>query len=207
MKSSVSPASTSPTRPAANVAAGFTLVELLVVLVIVALISGVLLSGLERVLDLRTRLSAFLDGVEAPMLVADWFRESVGGLLPDQKDGKERFAGDARHFAGLSTAPLNAVPGVPTAIVWTLAYDADSGRTTLRYRNSGGPEMTIASWPGNYGSLRYCGSDLVCHASWPPNPEASQLPAMIQLDAVQGTAAWPILASPASSLDPYGERR
>ena len=61
-------------RTGTGAAAGFTLVELLVVLMIVALISGVLLSGFERVLDIRLRLAAFLDGVEAPTLVADWFR-------------------------------------------------------------------------------------------------------------------------------------
>src|SRR5438067_13335496 len=86
-------------------AAGFTLVELLVVLVIAALISGVLLSGFERVLDIRLRLAAFLDGVDAPTLVADWFRASVGGLLPDAKTGHDRFAGNIRRMTGLSLAP------------------------------------------------------------------------------------------------------
>ncbi len=83
-------------------AAGFTLVELLVVLVVAALISGVLLSGFERVLDIRLRLAAFLDGVDAPTLVADWFRASVGGLVPDAHTGRNRFAGNVRHMTGLS---------------------------------------------------------------------------------------------------------
>src|SRR5436853_4476096 len=95
---------------------GFTLVELLVVLVIAALISGVLLSGFERVLDIRLRLAAFLDGVDAPTLVADWFRASVGGLLPDAKTGHDRFAGNLRRMTGLSLAPINAAAGVPTRI-------------------------------------------------------------------------------------------
>ena len=191
----------------AKAAAGFTLVELLVVLVVAALISGVLLSGFERVLDIRLRLAAFLDGVDAPTLVADWFRASVGGLVPDAHTGRNRFAGNARHMTGLSLAPLNATAGVPTEITWEVAFDADAGRSYLRYRNGNDREMTIASWPGDYGRLRYCGSDLACHDAWPLNDRSDQLPALIRLDAIKGSEPWPILAAPQGERDPPPEQR
>ena len=101
---------------------GFTLTELLIVLVIVALVGGVLLSGFERVLDIRVRLAAFLDGVEAPVLVADWFRSSVSGLLADSPSGTDRFAGGPRRLTGLSIAPVNGSAGVPTRIAWEVVF-------------------------------------------------------------------------------------
>ncbi len=183
-------------------AGGFTLVELLVVLVITALVSAVLLSGFERVLDIRLRLAGFLDGVDAPILVADWFRASVGGLVPDAKTGRDRFAGSTRRLTGLSLAPLNDTAGVPTRITWEIAFDADAGRSYLRYRNGAEAEMTIASWPGDYGGLSYCGSDLACHSAWPLDQPSTELPALIRLDALKGSEAWPILAAPQSTRDP-----
>ena len=92
-----------PLRPP-GVPGGFTLVEMLVVLMIIGLISAVLLTGFERVLDIRLRLAAFLDGVEAPVLVADWFRATVGGLVADPVRGagplRRPGAGNDRIVAG-----------------------------------------------------------------------------------------------------------
>jgi prepilin-type N-terminal cleavage/methylation domain-containing protein len=175
---------------------GFTLVEVLVVLVIVALVSGVLLSAFERVLDIRVRLATFLDGVEAPVLVVDWFRSSVGGLLADKAEGRDRFSGNTHGMRGLTLAPLNAAAGVPTRIAWTVTFEAATGRSYLRYSNGEQPAMTIASWPGEYGGLRYCGADLVCRDSWPPDKDTAQLPALIRLDMIKGTEPWPVLAAP-----------
>jgi prepilin-type N-terminal cleavage/methylation domain-containing protein len=182
--------------------AGFTVVELLTVLVLIGLLSYVLLTGFERVLDIRLRLSAFLDGVEAPVLVADWFRGTVGGLVADAADGPDRFAGSARRMTGLSLAPLNATAGVPTRITWEIVFDEQTDRNSLRYRNNDDPAMLIASWPGGAGGLRYCSPDLVCRDTWPPDPKAAQLPLLIELDAVKGSDLWPILAAPLADRNP-----
>jgi prepilin-type N-terminal cleavage/methylation domain-containing protein len=175
---------------------GFTLVELLVVLVIVGLISGVLLAAFDRVLDIRIRLSTFLDGVEAPTLVADWFRSTIGGLVPDSRAGAGYFSGNAHRLIGLTVAPLDEAPGVPMVMTWEVVYDPGTGRTHLRYRDSRDRTLDIASWPGELGGLRYCGPDFVCRDSWPPDKDASELPLLIRLDAVKGDALWPILAAP-----------
>jgi prepilin-type N-terminal cleavage/methylation domain-containing protein len=178
--------------------AGLSLIELLVVLVVVALIATVLTTGLERVLDIRLRLAAFLDGTDAPTLVADWFRDTVRGIIADADTGRDQFTGKPRIMAALSLAPLNGTTGVPTRITWNLDYDNAAGRTYLRYRNGEGEPMAVASWPGDYGGFRYCGGDLKCHDTWPADQKSPQLPALVRLDAVKGETKWAILAAPAS---------
>jgi prepilin-type N-terminal cleavage/methylation domain-containing protein len=191
-------------RPAAS---GFTLIEILVVLVIVSMIAAILFSSYQRILDIRIRLAAFLDGTDAPTLVAGWFRGSVEGLLPDQKDGADVFAGTPRRLIGLSVAPIDGTPGVPTRIAWEVVFDPASGRTALTYRDGTAAPLTVASWPGDRGGLRYCGPRLACTDSWPPptgtgDEAASQLPALVILDAVRGIDDWPVAAAPQSARDP-----
>jgi prepilin-type N-terminal cleavage/methylation domain-containing protein len=187
-------------------AAGFTIIEILVVLIIVAAISGILLFAFERVLDIRVRLAAFLEGTDVPTLIAGWFRDSVEGLLPDAKGGADQFTGDAKGFSGLSVAPIDGRAGVPMRIGWELDFDAAAGRTYLRYRTADAGPLTVASWPGDLGSLSYCGPDLVCGDRWPPpEAEATELPALIRLDAVKGTQFWPILAAPQADREPLAK--
>jgi prepilin-type N-terminal cleavage/methylation domain-containing protein len=198
----VSRGSRSRTRRGAK-AHGFTLVEVIVVLVIVALISGALLAAFQRLLDVRLRIAGFLDGTDTPNLVAGWFRDSVNGMIPDVKGGAGVFTGNARRFSGLSTAPLNGMSGVPTPITWQLDYNADTGRTYLRYQAAADPGLTIASWPDNRGRIQYCTSLLACFDAWPPrNLNVTQVPALIRLDVVKGIDAWAILASPENDREP-----
>jgi general secretion pathway protein J len=197
---------TGPTgaRPSAGPrAAGFTLIEILIVLVIVAFISGILVTSFERVLDVRLRIASFLDTTETPTLVASWFRDSIGGLVADVKDGADQFGGAERQMTGLTVAPLSGPPGVPTRITWEIAYDSGENRTYLRYQSANAEEMAVASWPGDRGDFQYCGPDFVCHSAWPPpSGTASELPSFILLDAVKGTENWPVLAAPRSDRDP-----
>ena len=183
--------------------AGFTLIEILVVLVIVGLISATLLYAFQRVLDARLRLSTFLDGSDTPNLVAGWFRDSVDGMMPDVKGGPDAFEGAVRTFTGLTVAPLNGMAGVPTRITWDIVYDDNTQRTYLRYRSASDQTLTIASWPEDRGGFHYCGPDLTCYDSWPPpKVKTDQVPALIRLDLVKGTEAWAILAAPTAAHNP-----
>ena len=175
---------------------GFTLIEMLVVLVLVGLITGILFSAFERVLDIRLRLAAFLEGVDVPTLVAGWYRDSVEGMIPDVVGGAYQFAGGPRQMTGLSLMPVEGVAGVPTRISWELDYQEDERRTYLRYQAENQGWQAIASWPGDLGGFYYCAPDLSCYRNWPPAAGTAALPALIRLDTVRGTQFWPILAAP-----------
>jgi len=180
---------------------------MLVVLVIVALIGGLLFTAYERVLDIRVRLAAFLDGTDAPTLIAGWFRGSVDGLVPDQDGGAGVFVGGKTRLAGLSVADFDGTPGVPTQIAWELVFDRATNRTQLRYSSGVAAPLVIASWPGDRGGLQYCDAMLACFDRWPPpsraaNGKPHELPALIILQAIRGTDWWPIAAAPAAARDP-----
>lgn len=190
-----------PRRPALR-QAGFTVIELLTVLVLIGLVSLVLLTGFEHVLDIRLRLVTFLDEVEAPVLVADWFRGTIAGLVADIPNGADRFVGRPREMIGMSLAPLNGAAGVPTRITWDIVFDEQTGRSSLRYRNGAEAELTLASWPGDVGGLRYCDQEFHCGGTWPPDNRAPQLPLLVELQMVRGSEPWPILAAPLSDRTP-----
>lgn len=192
---------TAQKRPA-GAQAGFTVLELLTVLVLISLLSLVLMTGFERVIDIRSRLTTFIDETEAPVLVADWFRATISGLVADRADGNDRFVGGPRQLVGLSLAPLDGTAGVPTRITWEIVFNDQTGRSSLRYRNGAEPDMIIASWPGNTGDLRYCDADLRCRDTWPADPRATQLPFLVELVMVKGNEPWPILSAPISDHGP-----
>ncbi len=194
---------TSRRRPRRAAATGFTLVEILVVLIIVSLISGIVFFAFERVLDARQRLAEFLDGTDTPNLIAAWFRDDVDGIVPDAKGGADIFSGAPRRLTGLSVAPLNGMAGVPTRVTWEITFDPSSGRTYLRYQDADAQVLTIASWPEDRGNFRYCGTNLSCYETWPPpSGQASEVPSLIVLNTVKGTEDWTILAAPTAAHDP-----
>ena len=72
---------------------GFTLLEMLVVLVLTALVVGMVFEGLGRVADLRVRLARHLDGALDETIVGSWFRTSVAALQTDLEGAGGAFRG------------------------------------------------------------------------------------------------------------------
>ena len=185
---------------------GFTLMEMLVVLVITSLAAGLLMQASTQVLGLQARLNAQLDGLRGPALGADWLRQVVQGLQPDYSDGAHRFAGTARGFAGLTTNPLSGGYGGLEPFVLVLEYDAATDSTALRYAPGAGPGVVAARmadalpaqgagaapvlmrWPGSAPRWRYWDDKGEPHEDWPPAQPGRwhPVPSRITLEAVQG---------------------
>jgi len=165
--------------------AGFTLLEMLVVLVLVGLMSTLLLQGFSYVLHLRTRFLIHLEDAQQGALKEYWFRSTVAGILADYKDGEHIFQGNERQLSGLTIASLDNVAGMPAAFVWQLHSANDM--TTLRYQNSQGEFWEIARWQGNQGRFRYRAVDGKWYERWPPKlgMEPPQLPRLIVLEGIR----------------------
>lgn len=162
---------------------GFTLLEVLVVLVIIGLLSTLLLEGFSFVLDLRFRLLTQLQDVQQSALQEYGFRSSTAALVPDYHNGKHLFQGNAHELSGLTLAPLEASIGEVLPFAWQIQHQ--EGMTTLRYRKSDGDYWEVAHWPGEEGRFLYQDEAGKWYPQWPPQSFTAtsppQLPSLILL--------------------------
>lgn len=158
---------------------GFTLLEMLVVLVLVGLISMLLLESFTYILHLRSRFLEQLDDSQRGILQEYWFRSTLAGIITDYEDGQSIFQGQPRELSGLTLAALDMQVGIPTSFAWQLQYT--DGITTLRYQNSQGDYWEVAKWSGDSGEFQYMSMEGEWHKQWPPQfgLKALQIPKMI----------------------------
>lgn len=161
---------------------GFTLIEVLVVLIIVGMVSGVLFQALERAYRLQERFGMELFSVQQGQMATDWYRQTVQGLYPDYPDGRSIFQGDEREFSGLTSNPLSNEYGAPTPITWRIRNNRQNGTMELVYLE-GKQESIILSWHSNEARFIYFDEKQTPHDSWPPPLGLwTQLPKQIQLE-------------------------
>jgi len=175
---------------------GFTLVEMLVVLLIVGMASGLLFEGAAQLMGMQARLERQLTRLRGEAMHADWLRQVVQGLQPDYADGRQIFKGSSAGFSGLTTNPLTARYAALQPFAVTLTRDATHNSMLLTY-GSGSKASTIFSWPGALGRLRYLDDRGNAHEDWPP-PQGlwPQLPRGITLEGERDGAPWLIAAAP-----------
>lgn len=173
---------------------GFTLLEMLVVLMIISLLSLLLMQGFSYLLQLRVRFLDRLDDMQQFTLQRHWFESSSSALIPEYTDLPEGypFKGEERGFSGLTTMSLDDIPGVPLPCAWYLNYDG--GETHLLYRRANQQTWEVMSWPGREGGFRYQDEKGEWHAKWPPSSTAAasfmqeagpQLPKIIALSGIR----------------------
>lgn len=187
--------------PARHIPAGFTLIEVLVVLIIVGLVSGILFQALERAYRLQERFGIELFDVQQRQMAADWYRQTVQGLQPDYPDGRNKFRGDSHEFSGLTSNPLRFDHGGATAFTWKIRTNPN-GTTTLIYREDS-RESIIINWQGGEARFVYLDDKQVSHTSWPPLfGKPRQLPRMIMVEASDAGDPVSIVASVMGPIAP-----
>ena len=165
---------------------GFTLIEILVVLVITGFVVAILLQALHQVFRLQTLFGSEIFDTQRGAMYTGWFRQSINGLMPDFPDGKQKFTGEPRTMSGLTLFPLNESTGTPVSFVWRLEFNSRTGETGL-YFDGGGQQVSaqpILVWQGNDARFIYIDAKSEPHESWPPFlGEWPQLPDAIYLQS------------------------
>jgi hypothetical protein len=176
---------------------GFSLLEAIVTLVIVALIVTLLMQALAQSLDLRERLLRHQRLATVASLQEQWFRETVSSSMADLGDGLGRMAGTGDTLELVTSVPLG--DGGLQRVKWWL--QPVPGGLALHYADSTWDDLVVVAGPLQDASFAYLDGGLEWSGRWEPEAEATDiLPRMVRLQAstATGELQWlvPIAAHP-----------
>ena len=167
---------------------GFTLVEVLVVLVIGSLVSALLFQMLAQTYRLRSRFADQLSESQTGRMRADWLRQALRGLESLTADAPLRFSGQPATLQGLTSAPIGQ-RGASLRDFRLEWVPRDSG-WELRYADGEAPwPLWGASAAGRPG-FRYLDDQGGEHTQWPP-PGAPPVRPLVGPAITLGQAAAP----------------
>ena len=170
-----------PTGPA-QAARGFTLFEMIVVIVITGLMGAVLMQGFSIVLATRLSVTSTIADLQTIVINQNIPVDPLRGILPDYRNNPNQFKGQARTMSGQTLRPLLSPGGAPTPFKMSLDYEAGSNQTVLTYEEPGLAKTELARWPGSGQSFKYRDISGDWQASWPPQASTSQTPWLIWID-------------------------
>lgn len=180
--------------------AGFTLLEALVTLVIVALIVTALMQALTQALSMRASLVRHQRETREGALQEAWFRESVAGAVADLPDAYGPLQGTARGFEMLTLAPL-AGEGL-VRVGWRL--EPVHGGHALHYRDARLGDVVVLAGPLDQPSFAYLDPAGQWQGEWrPEGNDADAIPRAVRFTARSATRdiAWTV-AMPARPRAP-----
>ena len=142
------PRQSRPHRPSELRSRGFSLVEVLITIVIMALVTGLVFQGLGSAARLTLRLSDEADRLDRSAMTSDWWRVSVMSALPAPPDPEAPDAPRPPNLIGTSdtlsmetAASLSARFGAPRQVAWSI--QESRGASDLVYQ-SGSERWTVA---------------------------------------------------------------
>jgi len=185
---------------------GFTLMEILVVLVISSATSVVLFQALDRVNRLRGGVDGGLPAMQQNSMAAEWYRLTVRGLISSGSEGGRKFRGDAHEWEGMTINPLGEGAGIATPIRWKLLFEPADGLIHLIYLQDNRP-ASILTWQGCKPAFVYFDPAGGRHDAWPPPlGQHAPLPQIVFLATAGCDGAPNVVAAPpghrAEGIDP-----
>lgn len=153
--------------------------EVLVVILLVSLMSGVLTQAGIQVLKLRKWFLLVSHNQTASRLQSHWFRSVTAALTPGRQNDGTVFSGRSDHFEGMTLSSLTQATGIPVRAALDLI--SRDGSTVLRYRQDDGTEWEIGRWDASHAGFLYLDAGGRGHTEWPSGDDAPQLPEAILL--------------------------
>ncbi|PWU29992.1 type II secretion system protein [Pseudomonas sp. RW407] len=166
---------------------GFTLLELIVVLLLATMVTTLLMQGMDYVSRANDSFLRQGESRQLRVLAFGWFGDSVSQLAaPAKGEAAARFRGDALSFEGVTLASAERIEGVPVPFAFRLERLGEQGRerTGLIYVR----RLQASRWPllelQGGAHFLYRDESGGWHDNWPPLPAlADSLPAAVALNA------------------------
>lgn len=168
---------------------GFTLLEVLVVLVLLSLLSGALFEGLSFTLRIRQGILTQMDRQRRGILQSFWIRSVISGTQPVSLPRKGNFIGQSGSVSGTSNGTLGGIPGAPG--LYSLEFKKENNVLTLLYSDQYGSRFSLGQWDGAVGKFVFV-YQFKTFDQWPPKTLVTtgypQIPdsIMLQIDDQAG---------------------
>jgi prepilin-type N-terminal cleavage/methylation domain-containing protein len=169
---------------------GFTLIEVLVVLILIALMTYLLMQSMSQVMFLRFRFVQFLETLQVGKVQEQWFRQTASSIITDQPPATDIFKGTEKGFNGRILNPLKGHIGVPTPVSMKLVHAG--GRVHLMYSEPGA-ELELGSWAADKARFSYLDKGGELNNEWPPmsrSPQLTPYGILLQINDVAGPVIW-----------------
>lgn len=171
--------------------------ELLVALVLVTLLGTLLVQGVSFFAGSYDAVKRNQRDATHAALRQHWFVSVVRGIVPYGLEARA-FQGDSETFEGITLQPLNAEPGMPTTIRWTIADDGPG--PVVMYAEEGPPWPVLEVQAADL-AFQYADAAGRWHDRWPREDQPTHwTPTMIRLVADASTV-W--LARVEASPEPF----
>lgn len=151
---------------------GFSVLEALVTLVILAMVTTVMMQGLFFTLDVRERVIRNDAEARRAGLEDAWFRDTVQAAIADSPGSAGAFDGDATAIRFTTLDPLDGSQRL-ARIEWRI----EGGR--LAYREGSAPALVVAR-AAEGAAFRYLDAAGGWHDAWPP-ASGAHLPRAVAL--------------------------
>jgi prepilin-type N-terminal cleavage/methylation domain-containing protein len=183
-------------------ARGFTLVEMLVTLAMVALVSSLLWQALATVAQIEGQLGRTRTLSSDDQLRRAWVEQALAGVMTGPQGDPVRFSGLNTRLSAYTTMPPWPGSLGPERMVLELERDGDGQRLIARRPGTELP-MELWRWAGAEGRFDYLDAGGDWHEVWPP-PNATRaepLPAAVRLRGPQaGAVLVPVLTTQGQML-------
>lgn len=165
--------------------AGFTLLELLVVLVLVSFITALMMQGMSYVARINETFMGESDLRQARERVFGWFSDAITFLLaPEPSDPSGRFRGDALSFEAVTLNSVDRREGVPVPFAFRLEVQGNTAELIYvrRVEARRWPLLSVAS----DAHFEYLDAQGQWYPDWPPGPQLAELlPSAVALASAQ----------------------
>lgn len=162
--------------------AGFTLLEMLVVLAITSMVFALLMESLQQAFRIQLKLNEVTSDSTSSALADAWFRDLIEGLQPGERLSPQVFKGESTVLSGLTLRPVSASnEGMPTLFTLSLVVDRQQQVTRLHYRDAT-LEAELHAFPSTEAHFIYQDDDGAEFEQWPPNRnDPPQIPALVRV--------------------------